>query len=128
MGLSNIMNLNTTPIIGVEEFLAQKPDGIITVTGYEYKPTKDRKGNPVMSTVYHIKELGGIRLWSSGGTMTKLIPENLEEEYGDIVEANKSLKKRALRFKISAMKKMSDGGQWRPIDCLGYEDDGDGEV
>ena len=122
MGLSNIMNLSTVPIIGVDEFLAQKPDGIITVKKLEKKKCRDMDGNPTEKIVYSIKELGGIRLWSSGGTMTKTIPEDLIDEYGSLEEANAALKECGLRFKLSPMKKIPRKGNWRPVDCLGYEE------
>ena len=128
MGLSNILNLNTTPIIGVDEFLEQKPDGIITVKKLEKKKTRDMDGNPTETVVYTIKELGGIRLWSSGGTMKKGIPEDLIDEYGSIEEANAALAECGLRLKLHPMKIIPKKGQWRPIDCLGYEEDSDGKV
>lgn len=128
MGLSNILNLNTTPIISVDAFLEQKPDGIITVKKLEKKKVRDRDGNPTETIVYTIKELGGIRLWSSGKTMSKIIPEELIDEYGSLEEANEALKDCGLRLKLSPMKIIPKKGQWRPVDGLGYEEDSDGKV
>lgn len=124
MGLSNLLNLSSKSIIGVDDFLEKKPDGIITVTGYEYKMCKGDGGQPDRKVVYHIKELGGVKLWASGSIMKKQMPEEFIDEYGSDAAANENLKKSPMRFKVHPIVTLANRRKFRPIDCLGFEEDG----
>lgn len=122
MGLANIMKISTKPIIGVDEFLEKKPDGIMTVVGFEFKTGKDADGNPERKAVYHIKELGGLKLWGAGRKMKQEIPEELLDEYGDEAAIDAGLRARPIKFKVYPTRVLPNRRKFRPIDCLGYEE------
>lgn len=98
----------------MNQLLAEKPDGFVTVIGFEY-----RDGKYGRSPVFKIKECGGLKFWGAGKLLKEEVVPMLQAEYGDAAAINEAFQKEPQLWKIGQVITLKNGNHFRPIEFLG---------
>ena len=122
--LSKKLNpLSSMEILTLNRLLERKPDGLVTVIGFEY-----RDGKYGRSPVFKAAE--GFKFWGGGKLLKEQLVPMLEKEYGSAEAIDEAFSKNPQAWKIGAVITLRNGNRFRPIEFLGdrvpeTEDDGD---
>ena len=106
--------LSSGRIVTMNQLLAEKPDGFVTVCGFEV-----RDGKYGRSPVFKIKELGGVRFWAGGKLLKEELAPALLAEYGSAEAVNEAFSNEPQLWKIGQVIVLRNGNRFRPIEFLG---------
>lgn len=101
-------------IVTLNQLLAEKPDGIVTVCGFEY-----REGKYGRSGVFKIKECGGLKFWAGGKVLKEALIPMLESEYGSAGAIDAAFRAEPQVWRIGKVIELKNGHKFRPIEMLG---------
>lgn len=113
--LSNLLNpLSSSRIVTINQLLEEKPDGFVTICGFEI-----RDGKYGASPVFKIKELGGLRFWAGGKLLKEQLVPKMQEEFGSTTAIDAAFQAEPQLWKIGQVITLKNGHRFRPIEFLG---------
>jgi len=105
---------SSEPIFTLTKLLAEKPDGLVTVCGFEFREGKLGRGG-----VFKIKELGGAKFWATGKMLKEELIPMLMTEYETEAAINAAFAAEPQMMKIGQLVTTKNGNRFRPIEFLG---------
>lgn len=125
MGLSNLRKLSSVPIKKIDAIVEETGDGIVTLTGFEYRTVMNQKTHqPEQAAVFRIKELGGVKFWAGNTSRMKLLIEEFFDEWETEDGVDAGLKEYPQRIRLSKVIQ-TPKGLFRPLDFLGSAQEAD---
>lgn len=113
-----ISPMSSSRIVTLNQLLAEKPDGLVTICGFEY-----RDGKYGRSGVFKIKECDGLRFWAGGKLLKEQLVPALEAKFGSAEGINAAFQKDPQVWKIGGIIVLKNGHRFRPIEFLGDAED-----
>ena len=113
--LSDKLNpYSSSRIVTMNQLLAEKPDGYVTIIGFEY-----RDGKYGRSGVFKIKECGGLKFWAGGKLLKEDLIPMLSAEYGSATAIDAAFRSEPQLWRIGEIIELKNGHKFRPIEMLG---------
>lgn len=113
--LSDKLNpYSSSRIVTLNQLLAEKPDGYVTIIGFEY-----RDGKYGRSGVFKIKECGGLKFWAGGKLLKEDLIPMLAAEYGNAAAIDAAFRSEPQLWRIGKIIDLKNGHKFRPIEMLG---------
>ena len=105
-----LIPMSSSRIVTMNQLLAEKPDGFVTVCGFEI-----RDGKYGRSGVFKIKECGGLKFWAGGKLLKEQLVPALQAKFGSVEAIDAAFRKEPQLWKIGQV----NGNRFRPIEFLG---------